>query len=181
VKTKWLVPIAFSALVALAVLVGSAGASPRALFALLSSDLKLRPGVSQVGHPRVIPSGLYGAFDATYHPRTGKLSYDLRWKGLAGSGFRAVVRSRATGFTYAVLCSPCNSIVEADRSREGLPIHEVKGTVVISRDVAYLAVGTYTFVEVDTTAYPSGEIGAPIYGLFVYPGRPVTKGEPRCC
>ena len=177
---KWVVPVAFAALVALAVLVGSAAASPRASYALLSSDLKLRPGVSHAGHPSANPPGLYGAFDATYYPRTGKLSYDLRWKGLAGSAFRAVIRSRATGAVYAVLCSPCRS-TGRNGSREGLRVHGVEGTVVISRDVAYLAVGAYTFVEVDTTAYPAGEIGGPAYGRFVYPGQPVVKSEPRCC
>src|SRR5262245_51595920 len=181
-KTKLFLPIAAAALVALGAPTGTAvGASPRALFAKLTSDLRLRPGVSRAGHPRVNPPGLYGAFDAVYDRRSGKVRYALRWKGLVGSGFRAVIRSRATGAAYAVLCSPCRAQVKAVRSGEGLPIYEARGAVTVSRDVAYLLVGTHTFLEVDTTAYPSGEIGAPVFGEFVYPGPPKVQGEPRCC
>jgi len=180
---KWVVPVAFAALVALAVLVGSAGASSHASFALISADFTLRPGVARAGgHPRVNPPGLYGAIDSTYYPRTGKIQYDMRWKGLRGSAIRLVVRSRDTGATYATLCSPCRvTSASRNRSRDALLVSESQGTAVITRDVAYLMVGGYAFLELDTTALPSGEIGGPTYGRFVYPGQPVVKGEPRCC
>ena len=183
-KTKLVLLVAFGALVASAVLVGSAGASQHALLALYQSDLRLRPGVAAAGgHPRVNPPGLYGALDATYYPRTGKLQYDMRWKALRGLAIRLVIRSRETGATYAVLCGPCR-VATGGSGRESLDGHNVsesQGTAHISRDVAYLMVGGYTFLELDTTAFPSGEIGAPITGLFVYPGHPIVKGEPRCC
>jgi hypothetical protein len=182
VKTKLLVVVSFAVLVLLAVQAGSAGAQ-HAVFALYSSDLTLRPGVAQAGgHPRVNPPGLYGAFDATYYPRSGKLQYDIRWKALEGFGFRVVIRSRETGATYAVLCARCN--VRSRGTANTLDSRKasgVQGTAVISRDVAYLMAGGYTFVQVDTTAFPSGEIGGPVYGRFYYPRQAVVKGEPRCC
>ena len=185
-KKNLVVVVAFAALVGLGVLAGSAGAMlhERALFALYQSDPTLRPGVGRAGgHPRVNPPGLYGAFDATYYPRTGKLQYDMRWKALRGSAIRLVVRSRESGAVYAVLCGPCRvtPAQSGHASRDGRPVSEAQGTALISRDVAYLMAGGYTFLELDTTAFPSGEIGAPIYGRFVYPGQPVVKGEPRCC
>ena len=183
-KSKLVVLVAFGALVASALLVGSAGASPHALFAIFQSDPTLRPGVAHFGgHPRVNPPGLYGAFDATYYPRTGKIQYDMRWKALRGFGFRLAVRSRQTGATYAVLCDPCRVTAGGSgrESRDGFKVSEAQGTTPISRDVAYLMAGGYTFLELDTTVFPTGEIGAPIYGRFVYPGHPIVKGEPRCC
>src|SRR5581483_3860154 len=78
-KTKLLVLVAFTALVAFAVQVGTAvaGSHTHAAFADITSDLRLRPGVAQFGgHPRVNPAGRYGAFDATYVPRTGKMAYN---------------------------------------------------------------------------------------------------------
>jgi hypothetical protein len=179
VKTKSLVVLA--ALVALAVQVGGASAQ-HATLALYSADLTLRPVAAHAGgHPRVNPPGLYGAFDATFYPRTGKLQYDIRWKALEGTGFRVVIRSRDTGATYAVLCWRCNVRPRGRMSLDGREVSGVRGTVPISRDVAYLMAGGYTFVEVDTTAFPSGEIGAPVSGKFFYPGQAVVKGEPRCC
>jgi len=185
-KTKLVLLLAFSGLVTSAVSAGSAGAGggQHAVFADLSSDLTLRPGVARFGgHPRVNPSGLYGAFDATYYPRNGKLQYDMRWKALRGSAIRLVVRSRATGGLYAVICGPCRvTPAQSGRgSRDGRPVSEAQGTARISRDVAYLMVGGYTFLELDTTVFPSGEIGAPIYGRFWYPGSHGVKGDPRCC
>lgn len=182
-KPKLAPLVLFAVLVALAVRVGSAGAQ-HASFALFSSDLVLRPGVSQAGgHPRVNPPGLYGAFDATYQPRTGKVQYDMRWKALRGSAIRLLVRSRDTGATYAVLCGPCRLTPgqSGHESRDGFRVSETQGTASITRDVAYLMAGGYTFLELDTTAFPAGEIGAPIYGRFVYPGQPLVKGTPRCC
>jgi hypothetical protein len=180
VKTKLLVLVAFAALVSLGLQAGSAGAQ-HAVFALFSSDPVLRPGVAQAAeHPRVNPPGLYGAFDATYYPRTGKLRYDMRWKALRGLAIRLAIRSRETGAVYAVLCAPCR-VTPGQSSRDRFPVSEAQGTASISRDVAYLMAGGYTFLELDTTAFPSGEIGAPIYGRFFYPGQPAVKGEPRCC
>ena len=179
-----LVLVALAALVASAVVVGNAVASQHASYALFVSDPTLRPGVAHFGgHPRVNPPGRYGALDATYYPRTGKLQYDMRWKALRGDAIRLVVRSRETGATYAVLCGPCR-VTPGQSGREsldGFKVSEVQGTALISRDVAYLMVGGYTFLELDTTFFPSGEIGGPIYGRFIYPGHPVAKGEPRCC
>lgn len=183
-KKNLVVAVAFAALVGLGVLAGSAGASPHALLALYQSDPTLRPGVARFGgHPRVDPPGLYGAFDATYYPRTGKLQYDMRWKALRGAAIRLTVRSRQTGAVYAVLCGPCRVTPgqSGRESRDRFRVSEAQGTAPISRDVAYLMAGGYTFLELDTTVFPSGEIGAPIYGRFVYPGHPVVKGEPRCC
>jgi hypothetical protein len=184
VKTKLAVLLAFAGLVTPAVLAGGAGAGQHASFADLTSDLTLRPGVARFGgHPRVNPTGLYGAFDATYYPRNGKLQYVMRWKALRGSALRLVVRSRETGAVYAVLCGPCRfgSAESGYGSRDGRPVTEAKGTTRITRDLAYLMVGGYTFLELDTTVFPSGEIGAPIYGRFFYPGQPAVKGDPRCC
>ena len=182
-KTKsLLVLVVFAALVPLAAQVGNAGAQ-RAVLALYSADLTLRPVAAHAGeHPRVNPPGLYGAFDATYFPRTGKLQYDIRWKALDGTGFRVVIRSRQTGATYAVLCGPCNVRSRGNTgTRDSREVSGVRGTTSITRDVAYLMAGGYTFVEVDTTAFPSGEIGAPVFGRFFYPGQPAVRGEPRCC
>jgi hypothetical protein len=178
--------LAFAGLVASALLAGSAGAGApqHASFADLTSDLTLRPGVARfAGHPRVNPPSLYGAFDATYYPRNGKLQYDMRWKALRGSAIRLVVRSRATGAVYAVVCGPCRVTPgqSGHSSLDGRPVSEAQGTARISRDVAYLMVGGYTFLELDTTVFPSGEIGAPIYGRFFYPGSHAVKGDPRCC
>jgi len=182
VKTKLALLVAFGALVALAVQVSTAGAQ-HALFALFTAQGYLRPGVSQAGgHPRVNPPGLYGAFDATYYPRTGKLQYDMRWKALRGSAIRLVVRSRETGAVYAVLCGPCDVTSRGTTgTQDARHVSGARGTAPITRDVAYLMAGGYTFVELDTTAFPSGEVGGPIYGRFVFPGQPVVKGEPRCC
>ncbi len=107
----------------------------------------------------------------------------MRWKSLRGSALRLLIRSRATGAVYAVLCGPCRygPAESGFDSRDGHPVTEAKGTVSITRDLAYLMVGGYTFLELDTTVFPSGEIGAPIYGRFFYPGQPSVKGDPRCC
>ena len=78
------------------------------------------------------------------------------------------------------MSGPCR-VKPGGGSRDGLPVSESQGTAVITRDVAYLMAGGYTFLELDTTAFPSGEIGGPIDGRFIYPGQPVVKGEPRCC
>lgn len=181
-KTKLVVVVVFAALAALAVQVGSAGAQ-HAVFALYTAQGFLRPGVSQAGeHPRVNPPGLYGAFDATYYPRTGKLQYDMRWKALRGSAIRLVIRSRQTGAVYAVLCGPCHVTSRGTTgTQDGRQVSGVKGTAPITRDAAYLMAGGYTFVELDTTAFPSGEVGGPVDGQFYYPGEPIVKGEPRCC
>ncbi len=177
--------IALLVLAAVGVFSLAAGAAPNRA-AQLAADLTLRPGVSRVGHPAVAPPSVYGALDGTYNARTGALVYTLEYKGLRGSAFRVVVRSRATGATFAVLCSPCSPVIRATRGREGLPVSVISGNVRVDPDVGFLIAHSQSFVEVDTTAYPSGEIGGRIYKKapelpFTGPGpQPVTE-TPRCC
>ena len=162
----------------------AAGAAPNRV-ARLAADLTLRPGVSQVGHPAVSPPTLYGALDGTYNVRAGTLAYSLRYKGLRGSAFRVAIRSRATGDTFAVLCSPCSPVKRATPAREGLPVSRISGSVRVEPDVGFLITHGRAFVEVDTTAYPSGEIGGPIRTkapAFPTNGSgPIVTSEPRCC
>jgi hypothetical protein len=176
-KTKSLVLLVVAVGTALGILAAGAGASRPAGFFYVTTDLTLRPGVSRSGRPSIRPPGLYGAFDGTYTVRSSRLVYRLEFKGLAGSAFRVVVRSRATGARYAVLCGPCNVRLRAQRGNEGLPVSVVSGTVTMNPDVGYLMDGNRTFVEVDTTAYPAGEIGGQIIGFRP----PATRSTPRCC
>ena len=176
-KTKSFVLLVVVVGTALGVLAAGAGASRPTGYLYVTADLTLRPGVSHGSHPRVKPPGFYGAFDGTYTVRTSRLAYHLEFKGLSGSAFRVVVRSRATGATYAVLCGPCNVRPRAQRGNEGLPVSMVSGTVTVNPDVGYLMSGDRTFVEVDTTAYPAGEIAGQIFAFRP----PVTRGTPRCC
>ena len=163
----------------------AAGAAPNRV-APLAANLALRLGVSQAGHPAVAPRGLYGAFDATYNARSGALVYTLEYKGLRGPAFRVAVRSRTTGAPFAVLCSPCNPVTRARRGNEGLPVSRISGSIRIDPDIGFLITHGRAFVEVDTTAYPSGEIGGPIYKTvpelpFTGPGPPRVQVAPRCC
>jgi hypothetical protein len=177
VKTKSLVLLVVVVGTALGVVAAGAGASRPTGFFYVTADLTLRPGVSRSSHPSIRPPGLYGAFDGTYTVRSNRLSYGLEFKGLSGSAFRVVVRSRATGARYAVLCGPCNVRPRTQRGNEGLPVSVLAGTVTLNPDVGYLMEGNRTFVEVDTTAYPAGEIGGQIFGFRP----PVTRSTPRCC
>jgi hypothetical protein len=170
-------------------LAATAGAG-RGRITPLTADLTLRPGVGRAGHPAVAPHALYGALDATYNSRAGTLAYTLDYKGLKGPAFRVTVRSRATGSTYAVLCDPCHPVVLAKRGHEGLPVDHLSGRLPVDDDVGFLITHARTFVEVDTTAYPSGEIGAPMLPPppeLPFTGPPATGGTyapapyPRCC
>ena len=53
----------------------------------------------------------------------------------------------------------------------------VSGAAALNPDAGYLMTGNRTFVEVDTTAYPRGEIGGQIFAFRP----PATRSEPRCC
>jgi hypothetical protein len=176
--------VALLVLAAVGVFSLAAGAVPKRV-TRLEANLTLRPGVSRVDHPAVAPHGLYGMLDGAYDVRTGTLRYTLRYKALRGSPFRVVVRSRATGATFAVLCSPC-SPVPAGRSGDRKPVSSLSGRVQVDPDAGFLITHDRSFVEVDTTAYPSGEIAGPIYEKvpqlpFTGPGpKPVTE-TPRCC
>ena len=104
----------------------------------------------------------------------------MYYKALAGSAFRLQIRSRATGTVYATLCAACHS-TPAGHGREGLPVSHIGGRVTVDPDVGFLIAGGRTFLEIDTTAYPSGEIGGPLL-----PPPPATPGyahgeAPRCC
>jgi hypothetical protein len=196
VRTKSSAVIALSIAVFLAAVAGGAGAGSGRL-TRLRADLVLRPDVPRDQHPAVAPHGLYGAFDATYNPGTGRLGYGLRYKGLDGFAFRVEIRSRATGETYAVLCEPCQPALLPKPGHEGLPVSHLSGVVSIDPDTAFLITHERTFVEVDTTAYPSGEIGAPIFEVVpvaryappppksgygsASPTGALTPETPRCC
>jgi hypothetical protein len=145
----------------------------------VSGYLTLRPGVSKAGHPH-IGSPAYGAAGAAYNSTTSQLTYSVSYKALAGSAFRLQIRSRATGRVYATLCAACHS-TPAGHGREGLPVSHIGGQVTVDPDVGFLIASGRTFLEIDTTAYPSGEIGGPLL-----PPPPVTPGyahgeTPRCC
>lgn len=163
----------------------AAGAAPTRL-TQLQADLTLRPGVGRAGHPAVRPAGLYGAFDGDYNSRTGSLDFSLEYKGLRGSVFRVVIRSRTTGATFAVLCSPCTAALRARAGNEGLPVHRIIGALRLDPDIAFLITHGRAFVEADTTTDPSGEIGGAIYVgppelPFTGPGTPRVQASPRCC
>ena len=171
-----------AAVAAVAAVAGRAGAAGQSYY--LTADLELRPGVSQHGHPEVDPKGLYGALNAYYNHSTRKFTWTLEYKDLDGPVFRVVLRSRATGKAYLVLCSPCRPVVFPHSSHEHRAVSQLGGSVRLDLDTAYLINGDRTFIEADTTAYPGGEIGAPVI-LYVPPvvkkGHPVTKDFPRCC
>jgi hypothetical protein len=168
---------------ALGSLASTAGARSGSI-TFLSFDLTLRPGVSQAGHPAIAPRGFFGGGDATYNPGTSLFAYSLDYKGLAGSVLRVRIRSRATGAVYATVCDPCHP-VSAGRGHEGLPVSHLGGRVTVDPDAGFLIARGRTFLEVDTTAYPAGEIGGPILPPPVFT-HPVTKPggvteTPRCC
>jgi hypothetical protein len=154
----------------------SAAAAPNHVTKLLGL-LTLRPGVSRTGHPAVT-EGVYGEFVASYNDGSSKLTYTLRYKGLAGTPFRVVVRSRATGADFAVLCSPCSAVSAGTSARDSLPASKIAGQVQIDPDTAFLISSGRAFVEVDTTAYPAGEIGGRI---FLRPQSGGITDVPRCC
>jgi CHRD domain-containing protein len=154
----------------------AAGAAPSRV-TRLRADLTLRPGVSRAGHPAVHPAAVYGALDGRYNDATSTFTYTLDYKGLQGTPFRVVIRSRTTGATYAVLCSPC-SPVAAGRSGDGLPVSKIAGSVTVDPDTGFLIAHGRTFVEIDTTAYPAGEIGGRIHKPLHTGG--ITE-TPRCC
>src|SRR4051794_19628381 len=104
----------------------------------LEANLTLRPDVSRVGYPAVGPPNLYGALDGTYNVRTHVLAYSLEYKGLRGSAFRVVARSRATGATFAVLCSPCSPVMRARPGNEGLPVSRISGSAQLDPDIGFL-------------------------------------------
>jgi hypothetical protein len=176
------ISIALLVLAAAGVLSFGAGAAPSRVTSI-TADLTLRTGVSQAGHPAVVPHGLYGAFDATYNARKGALVYSLRYKGLRGPAFRVALRSRATGATFAVLCSPCNPGPRARPGHEHPPVSGIAGSIRVDPDTGFLVTHGRAFVEADTTAYPSGEIAGPVSKKEPEPGPgpPVVRGTPRCC
>jgi hypothetical protein len=176
--------IALLVLAAAGVLSLTAGAAPNRT--TLTADLRLRIGVGQAGHPAVVPQGLYGAFDGTYNAHTGTLGYSLRYKGLRGPAFRVVLRSRATGATFAVLCRPCNPVPTARPGHDEPPVSRISGSIPIDPDIGFLITHGRAFVQADTTAYPSGEIAGPVFRKepeppSTGPGPIKVRGTPRCC
>ena len=173
-------------LIALVVVASTASAGTQSV-QVVQSDLSLRPGVGQAGHPSGPREHYLGALDGSYNPATSRLFYRLKYKGLAGSVFRVEIRSRATGALYATLCGPCHP-ASGGHGREGLPVSKLAGSVSVDPDVGFLITGNRTSVEVDTNAYPAGEIGGPILrhvaptssggGGGVYKPPPT---DPRCC
>jgi len=173
-KTKSLAVLVLSATVILGAAVGGAGARTSSV-TKLQADLVFRPGVPRAGHPQVL-EGLYGGLDAAWNSARSTFAYSLAWRGLRGTAFRVEIRSRVTGRTYAVLCAPCNPV--ADRS--AVPVSRIHGLLRLDPDIGYLIRSGRTFVEIDTTAYPAGEIGGPIYQAPTF--GPGHYGDvPRCC
>jgi CHRD domain-containing protein len=173
-KTKLL-----GALVLAVIVLGTlaAGAAAAPIRTAIVADLQPRPGVAH--HQGV------GGLDASYNRNTGRLTYSIKYKNLVGRAFRIVIRSRATGANYVVICDPCNPVYSKARTvTDGsatlfYPAYwHVDGTQRVDPDIAYLMEASRTFVEVDTTAYPSGEIG----GITGVPRAMQGPGEtPRCC
>jgi hypothetical protein len=178
-KTK---PVAGLALVVVVLGTLAAGAGAARRVTAIAADLMPRPGVA---HHR--GDGFYGALDASYNRNTGRLTYSVKYKNLFGSAIRIVVRSRATGADYVVLCDPCNPVFSRARTvNDGSvtlfhPAYwHVEGVLRVDPDIAFLMESSRTFVEVDTTAYPSGEIGGTTY--VPVPLAPGSVAEtPRCC
>ena len=104
-KTKWIAALVLAVTVLSTLAAGAGARSP--VITAVAADLTLRPGVG--AHPQV-EAGLYGAFDGSYNRSTGKLAYTLDYRSLSGTAIRLVVRSRANGAVYAVLCSPCHPV-----------------------------------------------------------------------
>ncbi len=173
-KTKLLGGLVLSVLV-LATLAAGAGAAP--IRTTIVADLAPRPGVH---HQQGV-----GALDASYNRNTGRLTYSVKYKNVAGRAFRIVIRSRATGANDVVICDPCNPVYSKARTvtQDGATFFYpaywyVDGAQRVDPDIAFLMEASRTFVEVDTTAYPSGEIG----GITGVPGPQRGPGEtPRCC
>jgi hypothetical protein len=172
--------IALLVLAAAGALSLTAGAAPNRV-ARLTADLELRIGVSPAAHRRVRPPRLYGAFDGTYSGYTGTLAYSLRYKALRGPAFRVLLRSRATGATFAVLCSPCSPVTMP--GHEDPPVSRIAGSIRLDPDIGFLITHGRAFVQADTTAYPTGEIAGPVYKepSSTGPGPVVVQGSPRCC
>ena len=172
-KTKVLAVLVLSVAVILGAAVGRAGARTSSV-TTLQADLTLKRHVPQAGHPHV--DGLFGGLDATYNSVRATFVYKLAWRGLRGSVIRVRIRSWSTGRTYAVLCAPCKPKTD----RQSLPVSRIHGVAVLDRDFGYLIAHGRPSVEVDTTAYPRGEISGPIY--VPQPPQPGVPTEtPRCC
>lgn len=188
-KIKSVAVLVLATAIGPAALAANAGAGS-ARFTTVVANLTLRPGIAGSSHRKVTPPDLYGAFFGTYNSGTGIFTYAVKYKSLKGSATRVVVRSRTTGATFAVLCSPCDVSVLAKPSDDELPVSHLSGKLSINPDTGFLITHGRTFVEVDTTAYPSGEIGAPIYPLIrlhggggglPFTGPPSVGEYPRCC
>jgi hypothetical protein len=172
-KTKLLAVLVLSVAVILGAAAGGAGARSSGTVTKLQADLVLRSGVPRAGHPQVLEN-LYGGLDATWNSARSTFAYSLAWRGLRGTAFRVEIRSWSTGRTYAVLCAPCHAVPD----RSAVPVSRVHGLVRLDSDAGYLIANGRTFVEVDTTAYPAGEIGGPIHPSVKYKG---YGDVPRCC
>jgi len=176
-KTKLIAVLLLSVTVALGAVAGGAGARISKV-TKLEADLTLSPGVPRAGHPAVSPPGLYGGFYATYNSTSHAIVYSLAYRGLRGPVFRVIIRSRSTGRTYAALCTPCRSVVT---HREGrVTVYGINGVARVDADDGFLITSGRAYVELLTSAYPAGEISAPIYVPPTF--GPNNPGEtPRCC
>jgi hypothetical protein len=176
-KTKLLTVLVLVVTVALGAVAGGAGARTSKV-TVLQADLTLSPGVPRAGHPAA-PGGLYGGLDATYNSSRSTLAFNLAYRGLKGYVFRVVVQSNATRRTYAVLCTPCRSVVTRRAGR--LTVYGIKGVVKVDPDDGFLITSGRSSIVVLTSAYPTGEISAPVYvPPTPQPGGPPTE-TPRCC
>ena len=176
-NSKSLAALLLGVLVVLAAAASTAGAGGGRITSL-AALLTLRPGVSQGAHRRV-EEGVYGSLDGTFNSARSTVAYSLSYQGLNGFAFRVAVRSRATGRTLAVLCNSCHPL-SIGRGRSGLQVSHLGGVVRVDPDAGFLMTSGRAFVEVDTTAYPSGEIGGAIFQPPVF--GPNNPGElPRCC
>ncbi|HEX3456096.1 MAG TPA: CHRD domain-containing protein [Gaiellaceae bacterium] len=174
-KPKLLAGLAL-AITVLATLAAGAGAAP--IRTTIVADLAPRAGVA---HQQGV-----GALDASYNRNTGRLTYSVKYKNLVGRAFRIVIRSRATGANYVVICDPCNPVYSKARTvtQDGATFFypaywHVDGVQRVDPDIAFLMEASRTFVEVDTTAYPHGEIGGPTYEPP--PSNGLPQETPRCC
>ena len=176
-KTKAIAALVLASVVVLGVVASSVGARSGRITSL-TAFLTLRPGVSRSAH-HPVESGVYGELDGTFNSARSRVAYSLYYQGLNGFALRVTVRSRATGKTLAVLCNACHP-VSAGRGRSGLAVSHLGGVVPVDPDAGFLITSGRTFVEIDTTAYPSGEIGGHIFQPTVFgPGH--VGSLPRCC
>ena len=175
-KTKSVAMLSVVAVMVAGVASSAYGGSGRTT--VLEALLTLRPGVSRSAH-HPVEDGVYGSFDATFNSARSTVAYSLYYQGLNGSAFRVLIRSRATGRTLAVLCDSCHPL-PAGRSHAGLPVSHLGGVVRVDPDAGFLTSSGRAFVEIDSTGYPSGEIGGQISVVPpLAPGE--TRETPRCC